>query len=671
MAVNDVASSPVNGWPRSSRLHERVYVNSLEPGGLAYLPAASGLRVTVVGDFSIDAYWQLRQDTIQVSVETGLPVREVQTQRYGLGAAGNVLRVLHALGVRDLRVVGVCGRDPFGVRLLAELDDLGVDRSGLQVLGDGWQTLVYAKPYVGAAEESRIDFGTSDDLPAAGLAALLEALDRAVADSDAVIINQQVRTGLFAPEVVARIAELAAGHPGVVFVADSRDLDLALPGIVAKLNCREAAGLVGEEPTEELDDERAAGIALQVAGRTSRPVYLTRGELGVLVAHGDQVHHVLPVDAGARVDPVGAGDAVTATVAAMLAAGAPPAVAGELANLAAAVTVRQLRSTGADQVTPEAIGQAAGWNRVHAPLLAADATRARLLPGTAFEVVEPAALGIRRELRHAIFDHDGTLSTLREGWEDVMAPMMLKAILGPAYGRTSPAVVDEWRDRIAEFIDRTTGIQTLVQMQGLVELVHEAGFVAPSEVLDHHGYKQVYNDLLLAQVRSRVADLEAGRLAPEDFHIKNSIPLLRALRAAGMTLHLASGTDEADVVAEANVLGFGEYFADRIYGSIGDVTHEAKRVVLERIVQDNHLSGAEIVTFGDGPVEMGETSKRGGLAVGVCSDELRRHGFNPAKRRRLVRGGAHLLVGDYSDLPRLLEALGLPANPTRMEPQHG
>jgi len=36
----------------------------------------------------------------------------------------------------------------------------------------------------------------------------------------------------------------------------------------------------------------------------------------------------------------------------------------------------------------------------------------------------------RLKIRYAIFDNDGTISTLREGWEKIMAPMMEKVILG-------------------------------------------------------------------------------------------------------------------------------------------------------------------------------------------------------------------------------------------------
>jgi hypothetical protein len=57
-------------------------------------------------------------------------------------------------------------------------------------------------------------------------------------------------------------------------------------------------------------------------------------------------------------------------------------------------------------------------------------------------------------------------------------------------------------------------------------------------------------------------------------------------------------------------------------------------------------------------VEIRETRKRGGLAVGVASDEVRRHGLNLAKRSRLIQAGADLVIPDFSQGQRLLELLG-------------
>lgn len=625
----------------------------------ARLSSFRTLSVTLLGDFCIDAYWDLEPETTQLSIETGLPVREVRGQRYSLGAAGNAATALRTLGVGTVRAIGVCGADPFGRRLLEEMAVIGIDPSGMVVLPPPWETLVYAKPYVGPVEESRLDFGSMGSLPEGVAEELADLFDRAVRASDAVIVNQQIRTGLYAPALIERIARTMAANPETVFLADTRDLGAVFPAACLKLNTREATAFVGQEPRDDLSDDAAMDLASTIASTTGSPVFLTRGAHGIVVATDDDVAHMLPVDTGPDVDPVGAGDVATAAIAAVLGAGGDAREAGDLANLAASVSVRVLRATGASQIVPEAVLGARGDDIVYAPGLADDPTRATFVDGTELEVVEPSALTGRARLRHAIFDHDGTLSTLREGWEAVMAPMMVRAVLGPAVGTTGPAVVADVRREVDDLIDRTTGIQTLVQMKGLVELVRKRNLVPDADVLDEHGYKAIYNDLLLVRVRRRLAKVRSGQLDREDFHMKNAIPLLTALRDAGLTLHLASGTDEADVIAEANELGFGEFFDGRIHGSIGVVDHDAKKVVIERIIRENDLDGAQIVTFGDGPVEMRQTRRHGGLAIGVCSDEVRRFGFNEAKRRRLIRGGAQLLVPDFSDLPALLRVLGI------------
>jgi hypothetical protein len=66
-----------------------------------------------------------------------------------------------------------------------------------------------------------------------------------------------------------------------------------------------------------------------------------------------------------------------------------------------------------------------------------------------------------------------------------------------------------------------------------------------------------------------------------------------------------------------------------------------------------------LVMFGDGPVEIRETRRSHGLAIGVASDEVRRFGLNPAKRARLIRAGADLIIPDFSQAPALLRTLGI------------
>ncbi|MGB2821835.1 MAG: carbohydrate kinase, partial [Phycisphaerae bacterium] len=104
-------------------------------------------------------------------------------------------------------------------------------------------------------------------------------------------------------------------------------------------------------------------------------------------------------------------------------------------------------------------------------------------------------------------------------------------------------------------------------------------------------------------------------------------------------------------------LGYADLFEGRIFGAVGDVKVDAKRLVLQRIFSDHDLTGPEVATFGDGPVEIRETRKRSGIAVGLASDEVRRFGPSPAKRSRLIRAGADLIVPDFSQRDRLMELL--------------
>ena len=67
----------------------------------------------------------------------------------------------------------------------------------------------------------------------------------------------------------------------------------------------------------------------------------------------------------------------------------------------------------------------------------------------------------------------------------------------------------------------------------------------------------------------------------------------------------------------------------------------------------------QLVTFGDGPVEIRETRKRGGRTIGVASDEMKRYGLNESKRTRLIKAGADVIIPDFSQLPELLQLLNL------------
>lgn len=625
---------------------------------LAAFPKAT---IGVIGDFCLDVYWFIDMQKSEVSIETGKPTHPVRDQRYSLGGAGNVVANLRALGAGTVRAFGAIGDDPFGQRLLNLLAACGADGSGVVMAGaaDPWQTLAYCKPYIGEEELSRLDMGNFNRLPARLAKRLLANLERAMPGLDVVIVNEQVATGIHVPVLRQQLRALMQRYPEKTFLFDGRHCLDSYPEACMKLNAYEVSRLGGVH--KGLDEvvlrEEVVAAAENLFARTSRPVFVTRSERGCMVMSKDGLEQIPGLLITAKVDPVGAGDSFLSGVAAALAAGGTPTEAAQIGNFVAGVTVTKLRQTGtASPAEVHAVGAVPDY--VYEPELADNPRWARHWEQTEIEVVAPLPDALH--VRYAIFDHDGTISTLRQGWEEVMEPVMLRAILGERYTHADEALFRKVTDRVRRFIDQTTGIQTLVQMQGLVAMVREFGFVPPDKIQDEFGYKKIYNDALMELVCLRLRKLADGELAVDDFCVKNAVLLLKRLHAAGIKLYLASGTDEADVIREAEAMGYAHLFEGRIYGAVGDVTKEAKKMVLDRILTEIGQTAGQIATFGDGPVEMRETRRRGGFAVGLASDEVRRFGLNPAKRARLIRAGASVVLPDFSQLPALLRLLQVP-----------
>jgi phosphoglycolate phosphatase-like HAD superfamily hydrolase len=238
-----------------------------------------------------------------------------------------------------------------------------------------------------------------------------------------------------------------------------------------------------------------------------------------------------------------------------------------------------------------------------------------------------------------------------------MAPVMIRAILGDKYETADETLYHKVRNRVLDYINKSTGIQTIVQMEALVEMVKEFGLVPADKIHDKFGYKEIYNDALMELVNKRIEKFKRGELDIHDYTIKGALEFLKALRQKDMKLYLASGTDRQDVVAESEALGYAELFDGGIYGSVGDVARYSKKIVIERIMTENNLQGPELAVFGDGPVEIRECRKRDGIAVGIASDEIRRHGLNPEKRCRLIKAGAHIITPDFAGHVSLLRLL--------------
>jgi len=255
----------------------------------------------------------------------------------------------------------------------------------------------------------------------------------------------------------------------------------------------------------------------------------------------------------------------------------------------------------------------------------------------------------RGRFRGVLFDFDGTLSLIREGWPQVMIPMMVDELR-----ETGTAETDEQLSAIVEeMVMRLNGRQTIYQMMHLADEVRKRGGT-PRPPLE---YKHRYHESLMKRVAGRVEALESKRDAPAAWTVPGSHALLESLQRRNVTMYLASGTDVAYVKREAELLGLTPFFGEHIYGALDDYQNFSKKMIVEKIISDHALNGDELLGFGDGFVEIEEVRRAGGVAVAVASDEVARHGVNQWKRTRLVQAGADIVIPEYSKHERLLQWL--------------
>jgi phosphoglycolate phosphatase len=256
----------------------------------------------------------------------------------------------------------------------------------------------------------------------------------------------------------------------------------------------------------------------------------------------------------------------------------------------------------------------------------------------------------RPEISHVLFDFDGTLSLIRQGWPEVMVPMFVE-FLPPLAGEHPADVARLAQDDIM----RLNGKQTIYQMIQLAERIRQRGG-EPREPL---WYKHEYLRRLDGLIRERVEGLRGGRLQPDDLLVHGSRQLLERLSARGLTLYLASGTDEPFVKQEAQLLDVTRYFSGRIYGALDDYQSFSKQLIIDRILRENAIPGQRLLAFGDGYVEIENTKTAGGMAVAVASDEAQNGSgrMDPWKRERLWGVGADVVIPDYRDAEPLLERI--------------
>ena len=316
-------------------------------------------RILVIGDFYLDAYWYIDKVRSTLSLETPWHTNPVVEQRYSPGAAGTVTNNLKALGVGKVYTLGVIGEDGFGGTLLHCLQTNGC-RTDFMIQVPERVTPTYLKPihrgYEGVETEGpRFDIENQSPMEEEVEAAVINALQECIPLVDGIIVGDQMpieNLGVVTNRVREELCELALAFPEKIFFSDSRTRIGAYRNVIIKPNRFEAKRAVQPEWSgQEVDMEEAEQCALLLAEQTQRTIYITLGENGVLVYDKGEFTHIPGIPIDDEIDPVGAGDSVSAGLVATLCSlrdsqETAAVEAAYVGNLVASITVTKIGTTG-------------------------------------------------------------------------------------------------------------------------------------------------------------------------------------------------------------------------------------------------------------------------------------------------------------------------------------
>lgn len=298
--------------------------------------------VLVVGDLMLDRY--IWGDVERISQEAPVPVLEVMRDEERLGGAGNVIANLLALGVK-VTVCGFVGDDEAGRALLSLLKMEGVNSDGVLV-DRNKPTTVKTRVLAKKQQMIRIDRERRDLQDPALREAFATLIEAQVKQHRCVIISDYGK-GSISEELFKRLDQLkAAGVTGlkqipVIVDPHPRNYSLYRSITVAKPNRKEAEAGAGMQ----IPDQAAAIEAAKILQKrwSAEMLLVSLGADGlVIVGSHDSEAIVRDTQARSVFDVSGAGDTVTAVFSAALSAGVSPAVAGDLANIAAGLVIAEV-----------------------------------------------------------------------------------------------------------------------------------------------------------------------------------------------------------------------------------------------------------------------------------------------------------------------------------------
>lgn len=309
-------------------------------------------EVLVVGDVLLDRF--IDGKVTRISREAPVPVLKFGNARALMGGACNVAANILATG-GAVTLVGMTGID----QAAEELGELcrGFPRLSPSLIADPSRpTSVKTRYLTGWQQLLCIDSDDARPIDPATRERLVATAKTAMASVKVMVLSDYGRGALDNASIRSLIeAARASGRPIVV---DPRRSDAAIFAGATLLtpNIEEMEAFTGIRA--DSDDSAIAACQTVLDRVDIGAVLLTRGAAGMtLMERGAKAPLHVPAETHRVFDVTGAGDTVVATIASVLATGAPLADAVRLANTAAGIVVAK---PGTATASPQELRQALG-----------------------------------------------------------------------------------------------------------------------------------------------------------------------------------------------------------------------------------------------------------------------------------------------------------------------
>ena len=311
------------------------------------LQSFNGKRIVVIGDLMLDHYLWGQVD--RISPEAPVPIVDVQKQEYRLGGAANVVNNIASLKGTPV-VVGLIGADSYADTFVNIFTQNQVKTE--YILKDSTRTTtVKTRVFAAGQQVIRYDFEQRHDISEEIESKVLHKVELAIAEADAVII-EDYNKGLLTPKIIRHAINKANSLKIPITVDPKYNCFFEYQNCtVFKPNLAELQKNLNIEIKNDKDLNNAAN---QLFDRIS-PEYLviTLGEKGLIIFDKEKNITQIPTFAKEVFDVCGAGDTVISVLTLCLSIGLDIKTSAIIANHAAGAVCgkRGINPATADDIT--------------------------------------------------------------------------------------------------------------------------------------------------------------------------------------------------------------------------------------------------------------------------------------------------------------------------------